>query len=317
MPQVYSKPLEVAYHANRVSCASCCALTNWIAIIIVPYVVAVATGSLWTKEQLVREQPNVNFRHEVLVEAVTKTNTVPMAPLGWSTSSEINAALGPRLRPCELRAWAEDDELDGLADALQFSLKVPLDAAAGEELLSVSVLLGVDVSFAREFNMRMNGALHFQHSAPFAGKRWRQTGELQLRSREPQRAFDIGTRSACSEDTWMLQQPYAADGGAISVEGVLDRYVAAKCNDTVALDASPPLWTAGVGDSFEAVLTVRVPPVLASRRPGLVETLKLGFVQYLAMFIPIRAGIDWVYGGLVRSGVVAARMHHPVKQHRF
>lgn len=317
MPLVSSRPLCVTYHANRASCASCCALTFFVAAILLPYAAAVAFGGMWTRESLVREQPLVNFRHEVLVEAVTKTAASEAQPLAWSTSSEVNAALGATLRPCELRAWSQDDERDGLPDKLEFLLRVPLDLAAGERLLSISVMLGVGVEFATKFRMSLDGALHLQHSSPLPGSRWRQTADLQLRSRDPQAAPDMGVRSACQGATSALQEPLGADGGPITIEAILERYETARCNDTVVLAPSPPLWTAGVTDSFEARLTVRVPPVLTTRRPGLVETLKLGFVQYLAMFIPVRAVLQWLYNQLISTGVLAARVHHPIKQHRF
>ena len=66
-----------------------------------------------------------------------------------------------------------------------------------------------------------------------------------------------------------------------------------------------------------AHLTVRVPPILTTRRPGLLETLKLAAVQYIAFFLPIGFLLKCIHGSLFRFGIVAARRHHPVKQHYF
>ena len=87
--------------------------------------------------------------------------------------------------------------------------------------------------------------------------------------------------------------------------------------DTAVLLAQPPLWTPGVGDAFDATITLRVPSQLTSRTPGLFEALKLAFVQYIAMLIPIGALLTCLHGALFRTGVLAARMHHPIKQHHF
>ena len=66
---LYSRSISVVYRANTVSCASCCTLFFYLAIIIVPYIATYAFGGMWTKESLVREQPTVRFRYEVVVEA--------------------------------------------------------------------------------------------------------------------------------------------------------------------------------------------------------------------------------------------------------
>ena len=68
---------------------------------------------------------------------------------------------------------------------------------------------------------------------------------------------------------------------------------------------------------FDATITLRVPSQLTSRTPGLFEALKLAFVQYIAMLIPIGALLTCLHGALFRTGVLAARMHHPIKQHHF
>ena len=154
MVVIHSRPIAITHHANRVSCASCCSVCYILALIILPYVVAYAMGAFWTKEAFEREQPNVRFRHEALVEAYLADGTA----LGWSTSAQLNTALGSRLRPCQLRAWAEDDERDGKPDALQFVLRVPLDAAAGERLHGLTLLVGVEASYQSASSLHLNGA---------------------------------------------------------------------------------------------------------------------------------------------------------------
>ena len=118
-----------------------------------------------------------------------------------------------------------------------------------------------------------------------------------------------------SAPTWAFEHPVLPDGAPASAASVLAQYAA--CNDTVVALAQPPVWTPGVASKFEAHLTVRVPAIAAARRPGVVETLKLAAVQYIAFFFPITFLLSCVHGALFRFGVVAARIHHPVKQHQF
>lgn len=315
MAVLYSRPLAVTYHANRASCASCCTLLYAVACLVLPYVAVYALGGMWTKETPTREQPRVAARYEVLVEAFASSPTSEAVPLLWSTSQMLNDAIGERLRPCQLRSWAEDDERDGRPDRLQYVITLPVDVDAGERLHSVSVVLGVDVQFEREFSLRLNGSLHLQAQSPLPGRRWVQSADLALRSDEPMRSLDLAPRPPCHQPTWAFATPVLPDGAPASAESILAQYAA--CNDTVTLAAQPPLWTPGVTHAFEAALTVRVPQVVASRRPGLVETLKLAAVQYIAFLLPIGLVLSCLHGALFRYGVVSARIHHPVKQHRW
>ena len=164
---IYSRPITVAYHANRASCASCWSTCYLLLLIVLPYVLAIAMGAFWTKDAFEREQPGVRFRHEVLVEAYLADGTA----IGWSTSDQLNTALGERLRPCQLRAWPEDTDRDGKPEALQFSLKVPLDADGGERLHGLTVLVGVEAVYAsnRFADLRLNGSVLVQHQSGLPG----------------------------------------------------------------------------------------------------------------------------------------------------
>ena len=62
------------------------------------------------------------------------------------------------------------------------------------------------------------------------------------------------------------------------------------------------------------------PPETAAPAPRVrryVETIKLAAVQYIALFIPIGAILGCLHGALFRYGVLSARVHHPVKEHRW
>ena len=373
---LHSRPLYIRYHANRISCASFCTFLYLVCLIVLPYILTFALGGMWTKEVLVREQPKVNFRYEVLMEATAVTDVAvaskPIVPLAWSTSQELNDALRDTLRPCSLRTWEEDDELDGFPDRLQLALSMPVDADNGERVLAASVVVGVSVTFVTEFKLTMNASVVLEASSPLPGRLWEQTADLELRSNHAQRSLDLVARDPCPAPTWAFARPQLETGGPATASSILAQY--AKCNDTVIAAArTPPLWTPGIDENFEARLTLRIPPMLTARRPGcalspartrplcprdplcttcaqiahgcvrlpmipstlaltvpchgrpardslffrLVETLKLAFVQYIAFFIPISAILSCVYGALFQYGVVAARMHHPIKQHKF
>lgn len=167
MVKVHAEPLVCSYNVNRFSCASFCMLIYWAVILIVPYVVAYATDGMWIKEVSAMEQPSVRFTHEALVEAYASSASMPLISMGWSTSSELNAALGSKFRPSELRAWTQDDNRDGRIEALQIVLRVPL--ASGERMHSVSLMVGVNASYSSATKLLLNGSVFVQHSSPLPG----------------------------------------------------------------------------------------------------------------------------------------------------
>lgn len=270
---IYSRPITRDYHANRASCASCWSACYILLLIILPYVLAIAMGAFWTKDAFEREQPGVRFRHEVLVEGHLHDGTA----IGWSTSDQLNTALGERLRPCQLRAWPEDTDRDGKPEALQFSLKVPLDADGGERLHGLTVLLGLEAVYAsdRFADLRLNGSVLVAHQSGLAGARWRQHADVGLRTSSPLRPASLEPRKPCASPFWLLQQPLSLDGQPITAEAEVDRYAA--CNETLALTAQPPLWTPGATDLFELRLTLHVPSARIAYQQGALAQLKFGW----------------------------------------
>ena len=133
---------SITYHANTASCAFVCWLLFALNMLLLPFIVAFYTGGFWRKEVFIRERPLVRFRGEALVEAYVGPSVTDR--IGWSSSGELNAALGSKLRPCQLRAWTEDDDRDDKPELLQFALSIPVDLLAGERVHSVSLMVGVE-----------------------------------------------------------------------------------------------------------------------------------------------------------------------------
>ena len=142
MVTVYSHPTRTTYHANALSCATFLLFCVFVVIIIIPFVVAYAMDEFWLKESFITYRPKVKFRYEALVEAYDQNSK----HLGWSTSFETNNALATQdqFRSMELRAWNDDDNRDGTPEQLHFKLSVPLDAAAGQQIRQISLLVGLE-----------------------------------------------------------------------------------------------------------------------------------------------------------------------------
>ena len=100
--------------------------------------------------------------------------------------------------------------------------------------------------------------------------------------------------------------PRSQENGDATTAAAIAAAEHASCNTTAVFSADAPLWTPGVGSSFELDFTVRVPSLALAVRPGTVEVLKLAWVQYITILLPI----FWVLG-CVRRRRRRRRRPHP------
>lgn len=111
--------------------------------------------------------------------------------------------------------------------------------------------------------------------------------------------------------------PCSQENGDATTAAAIAAAEHASCNTTAVFSADAPLWTPGVGSSFELDFTVRVPSLALAVRPGTVEVLKLAWVQYITILLPIFWVLGCVRRAAVVGGVVPTRVHHPQKPHAF
>jgi len=314
--RLLTKPLSVGYHADIFSCAACCSGCALLVLLIVPYFIGYYTYGFWRSEAYAREQPRVRFQHEALVEGHIGAGA-NASSFAWSTSVPLNVALGLRFRSCELRSWSDDDNNDGRPDALHFALHVPLDAAASEQVYSISLMVGL--SYVADDNkhakLEMNGTILASYASPLPGRRWLQRSELVLHTQKPLPARNRGPPLACQPYFWMFENPVEVDGSAATAETILARYHQ-RCNDTIhTTDMHPALWTAGSDAAFDAQLSMIVPHGQIFYTPTGIEVLKFAWIQYLACLIPLATLIGCTHAACIQYGVLATRAHNPLKPH--
>ena len=85
------------------------------------------------------EQPEIHFRHEVVVLARTREGD----QLGWATAEPINNFLLDNVRIPLVTSREEDVNRDGLLDHISLQVKIPLRKS--EEIVSISLIALFDV----------------------------------------------------------------------------------------------------------------------------------------------------------------------------
>lgn len=306
--RLHSRPLATTYHADVASCATLTTVAYLVALLLVPWFVAYAAGNLYLYEQLTREQPDVHFTNQLLLEGYDDNG-----PFAYSTSAALNIALKDAFKPCSLRAWTEDDNRDGRPERLRFVLSVPPPST----VKALSVLVGVKAVYNNgvHSSLTVDGLAYAQASSAIAGKRWTQYGDLSLSTSTPLPPYGWAPRAACSPAFNVFNQTTDKDGKPTTIEAIVGRYHA--CNDTLSYRAEPPLWTptvTGTTAGLELNLTVSVPEVLVPYEPTTAAVLKMAWVQYLALWFPLFWVLSALRSACIRHRVLTTRAHDPLKR---
>lgn len=164
-PQVHREPLYRRYYASPFSGACCYAISFGFILIFLPLIIAynssckfyyfvcekvnsfvVIFADFWLKEDIVYEQPQVNYRYQTIVQMhgsrfvfVTLSRfcwsyTLQLylirdgTPLNlfYSTSKQINELNGVHLRIPLFQSAELDDNRDGKTDRIEIAMQMPL-----------------------------------------------------------------------------------------------------------------------------------------------------------------------------------------------
>ena len=80
-------------------------------------------------------------------------------------------------------------------------------------------------------------------------------------------------------------------------------------NETTYLEQTYPVWTAGQGDEFTLKASIHIPEAIVRYQPGVLETLRYGFLQFLAVYIIIAAIAGSVTHFIFENQVFETRVH--------
>ena len=226
----------------------------------------------WTKVKVHREQATVAFRHEVLVELHGASGE------SWTYSSlaSVNALQADTLRVGTIGVTAEDEDEDEKPEAYHVHVSMPL--RAGEAVHAASVAVFFDYYLSEQFRLKVDAMALATVESARAGSRWTVDGELHVSQRRPQL---FATDRVVTPAMLPANRPLVVDD--VAVPALVGRYR----NRTVSVDYARQYshWTGGETGTFEIEATVRVPHDYIYYVPGFWETIKFGWMQFLAVFI--------------------------------
>lgn len=132
MPEVHVEYIKRRYLSNWLSIPTLIACIIWVGALILPLYISWETR-LWMKEVLRFEQPNVEYKNQLIVhlyglKGAADAYREPFVA-SWTTSSHANdlLAMEGTLRSVIVRSSSRDLNYDGLTDRLRIEVTMPLD----------------------------------------------------------------------------------------------------------------------------------------------------------------------------------------------
>ena len=91
--------------------------------LIPPLLMAYRSQGFWMRTATYREQPDIHFRHELVLVADTASGT----QIGWSTFTTVNTFLVDKVRIPAITSREEDTNRDGIMDSLWLRLQMRME----------------------------------------------------------------------------------------------------------------------------------------------------------------------------------------------
>ena len=182
--EVFREPLYRRYYASYTSASFCYAIAFGFLLIFLPLILAYNSVGFWYKEGTYYEQPQVNFRHQAIVEVYGQHTTTgkPFA-LYYSTSSRLNQQHGDSLRMGVLQSAEQDDNRDGLNDRLEIAFSMPLTST--EMVTGMSAVFLHDVRLQENTKLGFDAASLVEYAAGSPIQQLKVDGDLYVRQTWP------------------------------------------------------------------------------------------------------------------------------------
>ncbi|XP_044126421.1 transmembrane protein 231 [Bufo gargarizans] len=273
--EVYSHPLLVRYRSSLCSRASLFLLVVLVLTYIPPLLVAYRSQGFWLKQSSYEEQPNVRFRYEALLIALTGSSGGYVA---WSTFQGFNSLVGERLRIPRVSVREEDTNQDGKMDQLNFHVELPLLAV--EDVYGVQLILTFSYQLYRMSTFVMQSMAFIQFTSPVPGAKLYINGDLRLQQRQPLSHQGLDTTYNVSVINGT--SPFAS---SYDLTNIISAYQ--ERNVTTFLNNPNPIWLVGRGtsDPFVVQAVIRYPVETISYQPGFWEMIKFAWIQYVSVLL--------------------------------
>ncbi|XP_013388684.1 transmembrane protein 231 [Lingula anatina] len=304
--EVYNHPEVRRYRTNVCSRATYVQLITTLLTFLPPLFIGYGSQGFWQKSDTYQEQPDVHFKHQVLMVLETAQESSYIA---WSTYQNFNRMQQAHLRVPIVKSREEDSNRDGLYDTLYLTVQVPL--LDTEHIHGVKLLLIFDYKLNILSSFQMESMAYIQHDSPRSGAELKVIGDLRLVQKDLllHRGVDNRFNSPVIDDTSIYADAY-------DLANIFSSY--SSRNVTTVLDSSYPVWTTGrgTGQPFVITATIRYPRETLFYIPGFWQLIKWAWVQYVAILIIFVAAFDRIKTFIFQNQLVPTIVDRPFKLNR-
>ncbi|XP_050690576.1 transmembrane protein 231-like [Eriocheir sinensis] len=298
---VHQQPCAVYHKATVCSKATCFTFLTFLVTLMVPLLLVYRSQGLWVKEIHHREQPDVQFKHEMLLTLNTQQGS-----LVWSTLPAFNTLMAQHLRVPLLQSHEEDQDHDGVQEGLELQVSVPL---AAKELVYGATLTLTFYYALHQNQVVLEGLAHIQYQSGVPLAAVHTWGDLTLNQRTPlppTGTYDVYNKPA---------MPTSVSAADWRLDNILAQYW--ERNITTRLTNTYSVQKTGAGgDSFTLTLHLRYPPQLVWYIPSLALLLKGAWIQYLSVLILVAYVTSSFKHWVFSSRLLPTWLHCPQNSHQ-
>ncbi|ORX80212.1 hypothetical protein BCR32DRAFT_268989 [Anaeromyces robustus] len=302
---LFSQPFSRHFHAPLCSTATFILTIYHVLWIIVPYIIAYSTRSFWLKENTYRVQPQVSFKHELilLVEGIIEgTSPIETFSYVYGTYPGYNNFYKSNVRVPLIKTSEIDINRDSLNDYMRFEISMPV--FKNESVYRTRVAFVYDYQIP-DFPLIMESLGILDLSTPIPGSQVSVDGELLFIQNE---LLQMGTiRNKYNVACLNFTNPWDYNMYNWSWETLIENYM--ERNEKTELKVNYPIWkTEGSAEDFKITGKIRYNKQLIHYRPSLLEVLKNAWIQYLAFYILLGILLKPFKAFIFENQVIRTRM---------
>ncbi|CAI2376700.1 unnamed protein product [Moneuplotes crassus] len=276
MVKLYTESFERKYHARVFSCTNLFYVLTVISVWVIPLVIIALTGSFTGIPSVNYSRSNVKFTNEVYIQG-DFGGTIR----SYSNIQLLNQQINNKISGVIFKSRFRDENNDRIPEEYKFDLSFLTNA---ESVNSLTILLHFKYYIENGVNSQFKGIVPIIISSP-SGKSIGEAsmvGELRIRQDEP-----IEKLNGIPETLYNLN--FTEEILKYSPEQIIDRYTSRNqtlnyvhtarvnsFNKISLLDTTTISIEMGIPNFAKTLYT-----------PGALETLKIAWIQYFAILVPI------------------------------
>lgn len=291
--EVHREPMYRRYYSGYTSASFCYAVVYGATLLILPLVLAYNSVGFWYKEGVYYEQPMVNYRYQAVVELYGKSSasgsSLPFS-LFYSTTPALNILHGDSVRSPVLQSAEFDDNLDGITDRIELSVRMPL--APKETITGMSTIMMTDVALQNRARVKFDSATLVNYNSGSAINNVHVEGDLFLRQTWPLPVRGGQKVPYAAAPLYPITIPQGTSEDSYTLRAISERMAARNLSTTFTQSMSTadhPALTSISKDVqyFKATIVLRVPKQSVWFTPSVSEVTKWAVIQYISLFLVV------------------------------